>query len=110
MAYDFARLESPREGLSGIEVVRAITFATIVSMIRFIPFAFRSRGRSIWKVVLLTNRLMLLGGVLSTLMLTLSIMYIPFLRDLFELTAMGLDVFTGCSTCHIGSRGDNESK
>ncbi|MHC1576339.1 MAG: cation-translocating P-type ATPase [Methanosarcinaceae archaeon] len=75
--------------IDNIDRARTLTFATIVSMILFIPFAFRSLERSIWNVGLLTNRLMLLG-VLSTAMLTLSVMYIPFLRDIFELTVLGL--------------------
>jgi Ca2+-transporting ATPase len=72
-----------------IEKARTLTFATIISMILFVPFAFRSLDRSIFEIGILTNKL-LIGGVFFTLLLSLSVMYIPFLQGLFELTTLGL--------------------
>lgn len=79
-------LNSPAED---IQRARTLTFATIVSMILFIPFAFRSLERSIFSIEFTSNRLMLIG-VLSTFILTLSVMYIPFLAGIFELTSLEL--------------------
>ncbi|MDO9517038.1 MAG: cation-translocating P-type ATPase [Methanosarcinaceae archaeon] len=70
-----------------IEKARTLTFATIVSMILFIPFAFRSLEESIFKIGFFTNKL-LVGGVFGTFLLTLGVMYIPFFRDIFELTPL----------------------
>ncbi|MDI3538905.1 MAG: P-type Ca2+ transporter type [Methanolobus sp.] len=68
-------------------MARTLTFATIVSMILFIPFAFRSLEEPVIKTGILSNRLMIVG-VLSTVLLTLSVMYIPFLNDIFELVPL----------------------
>ncbi len=72
-----------------IEKARTLTFATIVSMILFIPFAFRSLDDSIIKVGLFTNKL-LVGGVFGTFLLTLGVMYIPFFQSIFELTPLSV--------------------
>ncbi len=72
-----------------IEKARTLTFATIVSMILFIPFAFRSLEDSIFKIGFFTNKL-LVGGVFGTFMLTLGVMYIPFFRNIFELTPLSV--------------------
>ncbi|WP_445475119.1 cation-translocating P-type ATPase [Methanococcoides methylutens] len=71
-----------------IERARTMTFATIVSMILFIPFVFRSLTRSAFSVGLFTNKLMLVG-VASTFLLTLTVMYVPYLGNVFELVALG---------------------
>ncbi len=70
-----------------IEKARTLTFATIVSMILFIPFAFRSLDDSIFKIGFFTNKL-LVGGVFGTFLLTLGVMYIPFFQRIFELTPL----------------------
>ncbi|MCL7410249.1 MAG: cation-translocating P-type ATPase [Methanosarcinaceae archaeon] len=72
-----------------IEKARTLTFATIVSMILFIPFAFRSLEESIFKIGFFTNKL-LVGGVFGTFLLTLGVMYIPFFCDIFELTPLSI--------------------
>ncbi|HJH28646.1 MAG TPA: cation-transporting P-type ATPase [Methanosarcinaceae archaeon] len=72
-----------------IEKARTLTFATIVSMILFVPFAFRSLDDSIIKVGFFTNKL-LIGGVFGTFLLTLGVMYIPFFQRIFELTPLSV--------------------
>jgi len=72
-----------------IEKARTLTFATIVSMILFVPFAFRSLDDSIFKVGFFTNKL-LIGGVFGTFLLTMGVMYIPFFQDIFELTPLSV--------------------
>jgi Ca2+-transporting ATPase len=72
-----------------IEKARTLTFATIISMILFVPFSFRSLDESIIKAGILTNRLLIVG-VTCTFLLTLSVMYIPFLQKIFELATLSL--------------------
>ncbi len=72
-----------------IEKARTMTFATVVSMILFVPFAFRSLERSVLTTGILNNRVML-WGVFVSFLITLSVMYIPFLSDLFELVPLGV--------------------
>lgn len=72
-----------------IEKARTLTFATIVSMILFVPFAFRSLDDSIFKVGFFTNKL-LIAGVFGTFLLTLGVMYIPFFQNIFELTPLSV--------------------
>lgn len=66
---------------------RTLTFAAIVSMILFIPFAFRSLEEPIYKIGILKNKLLLVG-VFSTFLLTLGVMYIPFFQKIFEFTRL----------------------
>ena len=66
---------------------RTLTFAAIVSMILFIPFAFRSLEEPIYKIGILTNKLLIVG-VSATFLLTLGVMYIPFFQKIFELTTL----------------------
>ncbi|MDP2216651.1 MAG: cation-translocating P-type ATPase [Methanolobus sp.] len=77
-------LNDPAENTT---IARTLTFATIVSMILFIPFSFRSLEESITKIGIFSNKLMIVG-VLSTVLLTLSVMYIPFLNNIFELVPL----------------------
>ncbi|MBN1133959.1 MAG: cation-translocating P-type ATPase [Methanosarcinaceae archaeon] len=72
-----------------IEKARTLTFATIVSMILFVPFAFRSLEDSIFKIGIFTNKI-LVAGVFGTFLLTLSVMYIPFFQEILELTPLGV--------------------
>jgi Ca2+-transporting ATPase len=75
--------------MASIEKARTLTFATIVSMILFVPFAFRSLKECILEVGLLTNKLLVIG-VIGTLLLTLSVMYIPPFQRIFEFASLGL--------------------
>ncbi len=68
-------------------MARTLTFATIVSMILFIPFSFRSLEEPITKIGIFSNKLMVVG-VLGTVLLTVAAMYIPFLSDIFELVPL----------------------
>ena len=64
-----------------------LTFAAIVTMILFIPFAFRSLEEPIYKIGILTNKLLMVG-VVATFLLTLGVMYIPFFQKIFEFTTL----------------------
>ncbi|NQU78939.1 cation-translocating P-type ATPase [Candidatus Woesearchaeota archaeon] len=79
----------------GIEKARTMVFATIVSMILFLPFAFRSLDESILKVGILTNKLLVLA-VMIIAVVTLVVMYVPFLQGVFELTTLGLKDWIIC--------------
>ncbi|WP_094226664.1 cation-translocating P-type ATPase [Methanolobus psychrotolerans] len=68
-------------------MARTLTFATVVSMILFIPLAFRSLERSIISIGIFTNRLMI-AGVLATFFATVSVMYIPRLNEAFGLVPL----------------------
>jgi Ca2+-transporting ATPase len=71
-----------------LERARTIAFATVVSMILFVPFAFRSLEMSVLKTGF-RNKL-IVAGVLSTLLLTLVVMYVPFLAAVFDLQPLNL--------------------
>ena len=75
--------------VGNIDHARTLTFATIISMILFVPFVFRSLDESIFKIGFFTNKLMLIG-VVSTLALSLGVMYTPFFQNIFELTTLSL--------------------
>ncbi|MCD4820502.1 MAG: cation-transporting P-type ATPase [Methanococcoides sp.] len=72
-----------------LEKARTLTFATIVSMILFIPFVFRSLTSSFLSVGIFTNKLMLVG-VASTFLLTMGVMYVRPLGQLFDLVPLSL--------------------
>ena len=74
---------------SNLEKARTLTFATIISMILFVPFVFRSLDESIIKIGIFSNKLLLVG-IIGTLILSLSVMYIPFFQKIFELTTLGI--------------------
>ncbi|WMW21954.1 cation-transporting P-type ATPase [Methanolobus mangrovi] len=69
---------------SNTVMARTLTFATVVSMILFIPLAFRSLERSVLSIGIFTNKLMI-AGVLATFFATMSVMYIPHLNEAFGL-------------------------
>ena len=75
--------------VADIERARTVTFATVVSMILFIPFVFRSLTRSALSVGLFSNKLML-AGVAVTFMLTLTVMYVPYLALVFDLVPLSI--------------------
>jgi Ca2+-transporting ATPase len=68
-------------------MARTLTFATVVSMILFIPLAFRSLEKSVFSIGIFSNRLMI-AGVIATFFATVSVMYIPKLNDAFGLIAL----------------------
>ncbi|WP_406660094.1 cation-transporting P-type ATPase [Methanolobus sp. ZRKC3] len=70
-------------------LARTKTFATIVSMILFIPMAFRSLERSVLSIGIFTNKLMVVG-VICTFLATLSVMYIPHINEAFGLLPLSL--------------------
>ncbi len=70
-----------------IEKARSMTFITIIGMILFVPFAFRSLKESVLKTGFLSNKLLLLG-VVSTFLLTLTAMYLPLFQDIFGLVPL----------------------
>jgi Ca2+-transporting ATPase len=65
-------------------MARTLTFATVVSMILFIPLAFRSLDKSVFSIGVFSNRLMI-AGVTATFFATMSVMYIPKLNVAFGL-------------------------
>ncbi|SFM46096.1 cation-translocating P-type ATPase [Methanolobus profundi] len=65
-------------------MARTLTFATVVSMILFIPLAFRSLERSVISIGIFSNKLMI-AGVTATFFATMSVMYIPKLNEAFGL-------------------------
>jgi len=72
-----------------IERARTMAFAAIVGMVIFNTFNFRSLDESIFKSGLLPSRWLALA-IIATILSTLSVMYVPFLQEIFELTALGL--------------------
>jgi Ca2+-transporting ATPase len=74
--------------LADLERARTIAFATVVSMILFIPFAFRSLDLSVLETGI--NNRLIFAGVLSTLVLTLGVMYVPALASVFDLQPLGM--------------------
>jgi Ca2+-transporting ATPase len=70
-----------------VQKARTLTFVTIVSMALFVPNAFRSLDEPAIRMGLFSNRLML-TGMLITLLLILSVVYIPLFQLVFELTPL----------------------
>lgn len=67
-----------------VVMARTLVFATVVSMILFIPLAFRSLERSVFSIGIFSNKLMI-AGVVATFLATMSVMYIPYLNKVFGL-------------------------
>jgi len=72
-----------------IERARTMAFAAIIGMVIFNTFNFRSLDESIFKSGLLPSRWLALA-IIATILSTLSVMYIPFLQEIFELTTLSL--------------------
>ena len=72
---------------SDTTMARTLTFATVVSMILFIPLAFRSLEKSLFSIGVFSNRLMI-AGVTATFFATMSVMYISKLNSAFGLIAL----------------------
>lgn len=73
-----------------LQKARTLTFVTIVSMALFVPNAFRSLDEPAIRMGLFSNRLML-TGMFITLLLILSVVYIPLLQMVFKLTPLSLE-------------------
>ncbi len=74
---------------TSIERARTMVFATIVSMVVFIPSGFRSLDEPIHKIGLFTNKWILPAtGIVAVT--TLIAMYVPFFQKIFEFTTLNL--------------------
>ena len=74
---------------TSIERARTMVFATIVSMVVFIPSGFRSLEEPIHKIGLFTNKWMLPATAIVAIT-TLIAMYVPFFQKIFEFTTLNL--------------------
>ncbi|MFH1664095.1 MAG: cation-translocating P-type ATPase [archaeon] len=74
---------------TNIERARTMVFATIVSMVVFIPSGFRSLEEPIHKIGLFTNKWMLPTTAIVAIT-TLIAMYVPFFQKIFEFTTLNL--------------------
>jgi Ca2+-transporting ATPase len=70
-----------------VQKARTLTFVTIVTMALFVPNAFRSLEESAIKMGLFSNRPMLIGMLITSLLI-LSVVYIPLFQLVFELTPL----------------------
>jgi len=75
--------------LTNIERARTMVFATIVSMVVFVPYAFRSLEEPLHKIGLFTNKWML-PATLIVALTTLIIMNVSFFQKIFEFTTLTL--------------------
>ncbi|MFH1391701.1 MAG: cation-translocating P-type ATPase [Candidatus Diapherotrites archaeon] len=73
--------------LTNIERARTMVFATIVSMVVFVPYAFRSLEEPVHKIGLFTNKWMLPATAFVALT-TLIVMNVPFFQQIFEFTTL----------------------
>ncbi len=83
-AFTVFMASNPAEDL---EKARTLTFATIISTILFIPFAFRSLEEPLTKMGFTSNKLMLVGTA-STFAVTVAAMYVPLFQKIFHLTPL----------------------
>jgi len=74
------------------ELVRTLTFATLVLCMVGLIFVNRSRSQSFWRTLRLPNRAfwLVVGGALSFLA---AVIYLPPVRDIFRFTAIGWNSF-----------------
>lgn len=70
-----------------IQKARTLTFVTKISMALFVPASFRSLDESIIKMGLFSNRSMLIGMFITSLLI-LGVVYIPLFQLVFELTPL----------------------
>nr|WP_048055456.1 cation-transporting P-type ATPase [Methanotorris igneus] len=80
-----------------IEKARTMVFATIVGMVIFNTFNFRSLDESIFKIGIFANKLLILAVVVIALT-TLCVIYFPFLQRIFEFTPLNLKEWIICLT------------
>lgn len=70
-----------------IQKARTLTFVTKISMALFVPASFRSLEESIIKMGLFSNRSMLIGMFITSLLIV-GVVYIPLFQLVFELTPL----------------------
>jgi Ca2+-transporting ATPase len=70
-----------------IQKARTLTFVTKISMALFVPASFRSLDESIIKIGLFSNRSMLIGMLITSLLIV-GVVYIPLFQLVFELTPL----------------------
>jgi len=81
--------------ISNIEYARTMVFTTIVGMVIFNTFNFRSLDESIFKIRAPLNKILVLA-VIFILLITFCVLYLPYLRDIFEFTHLGLKDWIVC--------------
>jgi Ca2+-transporting ATPase len=72
-----------------------MVFTTIVGMVIFNTFNFRSLDESIFKIRAPLNKILVLA-VIFILLITFCVLYLPYLRDIFEFTHLGLKDWIVC--------------
>jgi Ca2+-transporting ATPase len=75
--------------IANIEYARTMVFTTIVGMVIFNTFNFRSLDESVFKIGAPMNKILILAVVFISI-ITLIILYTPYLRGIFEFTTLGL--------------------
>ncbi|XRP96799.1 cation-translocating P-type ATPase [Methanocaldococcus sp. 16A] len=78
-----------------IEKARTMVFVTIVGMVVFNTFNFRSLEESIFKIGIFANKLLILSATIIALT-TLFVVYIPFLQEIFKFTPLNLKEWIIC--------------
>ncbi|WP_236953678.1 HAD-IC family P-type ATPase [Methanocaldococcus bathoardescens] len=78
-----------------IEKSRTMVFVTIVGMVIFNTFNFRSLEESIFKIGIFENKLLILSSIIIALT-TLCVIYIPFLQEVFEFAPLNLKEWIIC--------------
>jgi Ca2+-transporting ATPase len=72
-----------------VQKARTLTFVTKISMALFVPTSFRSLEESAIKIGLFSNRSMLIGMLITSLLIV-GVVYIPLFQLVFELTPLSL--------------------
>jgi len=72
---------------ANIEKARTMVFATIIGMVIFNTFNFRSLEESILKIGFFTNK-WILPAAASIVITTVIVMYVPFFQEIFKLTPL----------------------
>jgi Ca2+-transporting ATPase len=80
---------------ANIEKARTMVFVTIAGMVVFNTFNFRSLEESIFKIGIFENKLLILSAIIIALT-TLCVIYIPFLREVFEFAPLNLKEWIIC--------------
>ncbi len=76
--------------IENIKKARTVTFVTLIGMVIFNIFNFRSLDNSIFKTGLMLNRLLFIG-ISITLILTIIIIYVPYFQTIFGFTSIGIE-------------------
>ncbi len=83
------------EPAANIERARTMVFATIVGMVIFNTFNFRSLEESIFKIGFFTNKWMLPVTAIVAIT-TIIVMYVPFFQEIFKFTTLNLAEWVIC--------------